>query len=215
MKLEHLLLGLISMRPLTGYDIKKYLDQHGRFLRSRTTMSQVYRSLSAMEERGWATHDVDHRPGAQDAKVYRSTPEGHTVLLDWLTGPYVPPSRFQDPEFAARLSFAGFMTRDQLLVLVETELNARVEQVATFRDRDRTVRLDPSLEIDAELQRAISVRLHHMGMEAVDLHIAQLRALHDDILDGRFPDAAAAASAPFTVASATDAVNAHTTEEVR
>jgi len=185
MKLEHLLLGLIGMHPSTGYDIKKYLDQHGRFMRSRTTMSQVYRSLAAMEKDGWVTHDVDHRPGAQDAKVYRLTAEGGTVLLEWLTGPYSPPSRFQDPEFTARLGFSGFMTREQVLTLVETELAARLEQVATYRDRDRSMAVDAAVAFDVDFARSMGERMHRLGMDQIDQHIAQLRALRADLLDGR------------------------------
>ena len=36
MKLEHILLGALLERPSTGYDLKKFMDTHGRFLRSNT-----------------------------------------------------------------------------------------------------------------------------------------------------------------------------------
>jgi PadR family transcriptional regulator AphA len=98
---------VLLQQPSTGYDLKKYLDTFGRFLRSNTQRSQVYRSLAKMEESGWVTHTVESRPGAQDAKIYRVTDEGATISLDWLKGPYHPPTRFQDPEFSVRLSFAG------------------------------------------------------------------------------------------------------------
>ena len=88
MKLENILLGVLLQHPSTGYDLKKFLDTTGRFLRSNTQMSQVYRSLTRMEELGWVAHTVENRPGAQDAKTYRVTEEGATVFLDWLKGPY-------------------------------------------------------------------------------------------------------------------------------
>lgn len=188
MKLEHLLLGLIGEKPSTGYDIKKFLDLHGRFLRSNTTMSQVYRSLSTMTERGWVTYTVDDRPGAQDAKVYRATAEGMTVFLDWLTGPYTPPSRFQDPEFTARISFAGFMTRQQLLELIDTELDARREQVAKYRYRDRSIDVDPNIDFDREFASAFMERMHNWGTRQIDEHIATLTQLRADILDEKIVD---------------------------
>ena len=100
MKLENILLGVLLRRPSTGYDLKKYLDTAGRFLRSNTQMSQVYRSLSTMEDSGWVTHTVEARPGAQDAKRYHVTDEGTTLFLDWLRSPYHPPTRAQDPDYA-------------------------------------------------------------------------------------------------------------------
>jgi DNA-binding PadR family transcriptional regulator len=185
MKLEHLLLGLITERPSTGYEIKKFLDLHGRFLRSNTTMSQVYRSLAGMSERGWVSYTIDDRPGAQDAKVYRTTPEGVTVFLDWLTGPYSPPSRFQDPEFTARLSFAGFMTREQLLGLLDTELEARRAQVAKYRFRDRTMNVEPVAPFDHAFAVALGERMHEIGMRDIDAHIDEIERLRQDVLDGR------------------------------
>ena len=148
MKLEHLLLGVLLEAPSNGYGLKRYFDTHGRFLRSKTQMSQVYRSLAQMEENGWVRHEIDPRPGAQDSKEYRVTEEGTVVFLDWLTGAYTPPGRFEDPEFGARLSFAGFMSTEDVLRLVETELHSRLEQRARFRFRDRSQVFAPGIDFD-------------------------------------------------------------------
>ena len=206
MKLEHLLLGLLGEMPRTGYDIKKYLDTHGRFLRSNTTMSQVYRSLSTMTERGWVAFSVDQRPGAQDAKIYRVTGDGMTVFRDWLEGPYSPPSRFQDPEFGARLGFAGYLTPEKVIALVETELAARRDQVAKYRFRDRTIAASTSEDFDRELATAIRERMHQQGTRQIDAHIAELEQLRGELLDGTLferqapgqADAAASASTART-----------------
>jgi len=187
MKLEHLLLGLLGEMPRTGYEIKKFLDTHGRFLRSNTTMSQVYRSLSAMTERGWVAFSIDERPGAQDAKVYRVTAEGMTVFRDWLEGPYLPPSRFQDPEFAARLGFAGYLTPEQLIALVEVELEARRDQVAKYRFRDRSIAEGTPVEFDRVLAASVGERLHQYGTQQIDLHIMQIEQLRRELLDGTIP----------------------------
>ncbi len=184
MKLEHLLLGLLGERPSTGYDIKKFLDSHGRFLRSNTTMSQVYRSLARMTENGWVAYSVDERPGAQDAKIYRVTSEGLTVFLEWLAGPYSPPSRFQDPELSARLSFAGYLTREQLIALLDVEIDTRRDEVARFRFRDRTLDVDASSAFDVELSLQVTERLHFIGAAAIDAHIDAMEQLRRDLLDG-------------------------------
>ncbi|MDQ4504470.1 PadR family transcriptional regulator [Sinomonas sp. ASV322] len=185
MKLEHILLGVLASHPSTGYDLKKYLDTHGRFLRSNTQMSQVYRSLASMEKQGWVAHTVDPRPGAQDAKTYRVTDEGATIFLDWLTGPYQPPSRFQDPELGARLSFAGFMSAEQVLRLLDTEIHTRQEEIARYRFRDRRENWAATIPFDAELAESLGERLHFMGAAAIDAHVAAMIELRKDILDGK------------------------------
>lgn len=184
MKLEYILLGVLLEHPSTGYDLKKFLDMHGRFLRSNTQMSQVYRSLASMEKQGWVGHSVDPRPGAQDAKTYRVTDEGATVFLDWLTGPYHPPTRFQDPELSVRLSFAGFMSAEQLLRIIDVEIQTRQAEIAMYRDRDRRATWSPTIPFDSELAEAMGERLHGMGAAAVDTHVANLIGLRKELLDG-------------------------------
>lgn len=201
MKLEHILLGVLLEHPRTGYDLKRYMDTHGRFLRSNTQMSQVYRSLTAMTERGWVSFDVEERPGAQDAKIYRATAEGATVFLDRLTGPYVPPTRFEDPELSIRLTFAGFMTTDQLLGLLDTEIEARQRQVARFRFRDRRHEVSSDVPFDAEFTAAFGERLHAIGTASIDAHIAAMVGVRDDILDGRLPGPAPVAQGPRSLSS--------------
>jgi DNA-binding PadR family transcriptional regulator len=184
MKLENLLLGVLLQRPSTGYDLKKYLDTIGRFLRSNTQMSQVYRSLGRMEADGWVSHSVQPRPGAQDAKLYAVTAEGATVFLDWLKGPYVPPTRFQDPEFGARLTFAGFMSVEEVIELLETEITTRREQIARYRFRNRNLPRDPALPFDDVLADFVGEWAHQTGAAAIDAHVAAVEELRQRLLDG-------------------------------
>lgn len=181
MKLEYILLGVLLEHPSTGYDLKKFLDNHGRFMRSNTQMSQVYRSLGLMESQGLVTHAVDIRPGAQDAKTYRVTEEGAAVFLDWLTGPYTPPTRFQDPELNVRLSFAGFMGREQLASLLDVEIQTREDEIAQYRHRDRREVWDPAIPFDEELAESVKERLHRMGSAAMDAHVAALTELRSEL----------------------------------
>jgi PadR family transcriptional regulator AphA len=183
MKLEFILLGVLAGHPSTGYDLKKYLDTHGRFLRSNTQMSQVYRSLGKMESSGWVIHTVQERAGATDAKTYRITDEGLTVFLDWLTGPYSPPTRFQDPEFGVRIAFAGFMTREQLLRLIDTELTTRRDQVARYRFRDRRQAVDTSAPFDEDLATLVGEWAHEAGTQAIDAFLERLETLRRVLLD--------------------------------
>lgn len=188
MKLENILLGVLLQHPSTGYDLKKYLDTYGRFLRSNTQMSQVYRSLGQMEDRGWVTHTVEPRPGAQDAKRYEVTEEGASVFLDWLASPYVPPSRFENPDFTVRMAFAGLMTVEQVIRLLDIEVEARQDQVAHYRYRDRNLVRAPAVPFDEPLADAVGEWMHRMGAQAMDAHIAGLLELRRQLLDGLLPD---------------------------
>jgi DNA-binding PadR family transcriptional regulator len=188
MKLEHILLGVLLTRPSTGYDLKRYMDTHGLFLRPNTQMSQVYRVLASMEERGWVWHTVEPRPGAQDAKTYRVTDEGVTVFMDWLATPYTPTTVYtRDPGFYGRLAFCGFLQLDQVIELLDREIHSRQLQIKRYRDRDRTILHEPEIPYDADLQELVEERTHELGSQYMDQHVAWCIALREE-LQGRLSE---------------------------
>ncbi|MEU6351362.1 PadR family transcriptional regulator [Streptomyces sp. NPDC047072] len=187
MKFEFVLLAVLARCPLSGFDLGKWVEKEGQFLRSRMHHSQIYRLLGRMESDGWIEFEVDPREKRPDAKVYRLTPLGHDALLEWVRSPYDPPSRFQDPDFVTRFSFAVPLDRRAAVRLIRTELDYRYAQIARNRHRDRSLRfVDPIPELDQELAREIADELHHYGAAAVDTWVAWLeRMLHrlDDAED--------------------------------
>jgi DNA-binding PadR family transcriptional regulator len=198
MKFEYILLGVLLEHPSTGYDLKKFLVTQGRFMRSNTQMSQVYRSLGLMEKQGLVAHTVDPRPGAQDAKTYRVTDEGAAVFLEWLTGPYQPPTRFQDPELKVRLSFAGFMSPGELISLLDVEIQARQDEIARYRHRDRRESWNPTIPFNEELAEAVKERLHRMGSAAMDAHVGALIDMRSALMESVASPRSSALASPHS-----------------
>ncbi|MDN4599474.1 PadR family transcriptional regulator [Leifsonia virtsii] len=185
MKLEHLLLGVLLVRPRTGYDLTRYMEMEGVFMRPRTQMSQIYRSLSQMAERGWVTYTVSTRPGAQDAKIYQTTPLGREVFMHWLTSPFQPTLEAVNYEFRARLFFSGFLDEEAAIDLITTEIDSRRRQIAKYRFRDRTIHADPDSGFDVDLASAIEDHQHEAGAEAMDTLVARLEELRELIRERR------------------------------
>lgn len=179
MKLEHLLLGVLLVRPRTGYDLARYMEMEGVFMRPRTQMSQIYRSLSQMAERGWVSFTVSERPGAQDAKIYATTPLGRDIFMKWLTTPFTPTMEAVNYEFRARLFFSGFVGEDTVLELLTTEIEARQRQIAKYRYRDRTIEAAPDSGFDVDFATAIEDFQHESGAAAMDAMVSRLIELRD------------------------------------
>ncbi len=179
MKLEHLLLGVLLVRPRTGYDLARYMEMEGVFMRPRTQMSQVYRSLSQMADRGWVTFTVSTRPGAHDAKIYEATPVGREVFMKWLTTPFQPTFEVVNYEFGARLFFSGFLDEDAVIELLTIEIDARKRQIAKYRYRDRTIDAAPGSGFDVDLATTIEDFQHESGAAAMDTMVARLVELRD------------------------------------
>lgn len=179
MKLEHLLLGILLVKPRTGYDLSRYMEMDGVFMRPRTQMSQVYRSLTQLAERGLVDFTVSTRPGAQDAKIYQVTPSGRDVFMTWLTSTYEPTIEQVNYEFRARLFFSGFLGEEALLELITVEIDARQRQIAKYRYRDRTIQVDPDAAFDIELIIAVEDFQHETGAATMDLLVARLIELRE------------------------------------
>ncbi|KOX24714.1 MULTISPECIES: PadR family transcriptional regulator [unclassified Streptomyces] len=189
MALEYGLLALLSFRPLSGYDLLKWVETEGRFIRSRIHHSQIYRLLGRMVADGLVDYRVDPREGRPDAKVYRLTEVGREALLTWVRSPYEPTGRFQDPDFLTRFAFAASLEREAALRLIDTELAHRREQIARSRDRDRTLVFeDPLPEVDQELTRRVFEEMHRYGAASVDRWVEWLertRTLLADPTEGK------------------------------
>lgn len=181
MKLEHLLLGILLVKPRTGYDLSRYMEMEGVFMRPRTQMSQVYRSLSQMADRGWTQFAVSSRPGAQDAKIYSVTELGREVFLTWLHSEYAPSLEQVNYEFRARVFFSGFRDEAALIDLITTEIDARRRQIAKYRYRDRTIETDPDGSFDLDLVTQVEDIMHANGAEAMDRMVANLESLRETV----------------------------------
>jgi PadR family transcriptional regulator AphA len=179
MKLEHLLLGILLVKPRTGYELSRYMEMDGAFMRPKTQMSQVYRSLARMTETGMATYTTSSRPGAQDAKIYQATTAGSEFFMGWLRSPFHPVIAPYSYEFRARLFFSGFLGEQALIDLLSTEIDARRRQIATFRYRDRTIEAEAQVPFDLELTVLVEDFQHESGAAAMDQMVARLVDLRE------------------------------------
>ena len=88
-KTHYAVLGLISLFPMSGYDLKKFYDRSLRFFWSES-FGQIYPALKMLEEEGFA--ESQHESGARggERKVFSITPKGQEYLRDWLAEPVEP-----------------------------------------------------------------------------------------------------------------------------
>ena len=190
-KLEFILFGALLQQPQTGYELQRFMEAAGRFIRANTSMTQVYRSLRTMEERGWLAHEIEPRLGAQDAKRYRLTADGEETFYGWLREAYQP-AELADASFGAQLRYrAQYLGRDAAIELLDVEISYRRRQVARNRDRDRTEWYGPDAPIHVELTNALMEWEHRRGADKMDRHLAACIELRDQLAAGQLPSDAA------------------------
>jgi PadR family transcriptional regulator AphA len=82
------LLGLLSMRPMSGYDIRQLIPQSiGHFWSE--SYGQIYPGLKRLAAAGLVTKKTERKQGSPDRYVYSLTAEGREQLRTWLKLPVV------------------------------------------------------------------------------------------------------------------------------
>lgn len=115
--LTRVILGLLDLAPMTGYEIKRHCDttiNHFWY----ADKAQIYRTLSQLTDDGLSTVETVPGVGAPDRQVHHITDRGRETLYDWLTS-----KLDHQPErdaFLARLFFSGGLAESQLEELLAT-----------------------------------------------------------------------------------------------
>ena len=107
-------LGLIALKPRSGYDVKRIVDSAIRHFWAASP-GQIYPELRRLEQAGWIAGD-DAPRGRRRRRVYRITPAGPDALEQWLVG---RETRIElRDESLLRLFFADALPYDHALGLL-------------------------------------------------------------------------------------------------
>ncbi|RPJ36720.1 MAG: PadR family transcriptional regulator [Chloroflexi bacterium] len=130
MAIEHAILGLLSWRPLSGYDLKKKFADSLALPWSGNN-NQIYNSLVRLHEDGLVTQEIQYQENLPARKVYTITDKGRADLRQWvLTTPELP--ELHSP-FLIQLAFTGVLTDEEIDGLLakyedEIDLELRMQQ---------------------------------------------------------------------------------------
>ena len=106
------ILGMLKLGVLTGYDIKKAIDTSTRFFWG-ASFGQIYPELRRLRDAGLITGE-DVPRGQVKRTVYSLTPAGDQALQDWLTDTESFTFEMRD-EGLLRLFFGDALTRDEVV----------------------------------------------------------------------------------------------------
>lgn len=134
-KTQFAVLGLLTRKSMSGYDIKMVLERMANFYWSESN-AQLYPMLKKLEQDGMVTSSIDESSGARQRRIYAITPLGQQFLRDWLLKP-VAPSK-QREEFFLKLQFAPNLSTEETLGHIkqyQEEVEDRLQLLDTMMDR--------------------------------------------------------------------------------
>jgi PadR family transcriptional regulator AphA len=86
---KYAMLGMLSIRPMSGYDIKKAVEASINYFWTES-YGQIYPMLKSLVAERLVTMTVKKKGGKPDRHVYALTARGRKELHTWLAGQVMP-----------------------------------------------------------------------------------------------------------------------------
>lgn len=145
MSLEAAILGFLSERPRSGYDLKtRCFDVMARAVWT-ADQAQVYRTLERLQDARLVSSTRKRQSGKPDRRVYDITPAGRASLSSWLAATQPLPA--PRDAFLLQLFFSADLDDAALVRLLEgrrdrhqvrlEDLRAQLREFATADSADR------------------------------------------------------------------------------
>jgi len=119
MSLSYALLGFLNYLPMTGYDLKKILDDSVNFFWSAHT-SQIYRELKTLEQEGHIVSTIKPSDKGPNRREYRITESGTSHLRNWLAEGHMDENMRN--EFMVWMLFSSQLDSDALYLQIKRKL---------------------------------------------------------------------------------------------
>lgn len=129
---DYVILGMLSVYPSTGYDMKSELEYGGAGYFSALTFGSIYPRLKALEDDGYIV-TVEAEAGGRRRRAYDLTAKGWLALADWLGEPAAFPIPMRDELLLKMVFWTGARPDDRETLIAH--LRRRREQSTALLDR--------------------------------------------------------------------------------
>jgi PadR family transcriptional regulator AphA len=127
---KYAILGMLSLRPMSGYDIRKTVQESIRFFWSES-YGQIYPALKRLEAQKLVERARGAQKGRAGRQVYALTRTGRRELQEWLTRkPQMQPFR---NELLLKLFFGRLVPREACQEHLRHFRQRQVDFLRTYR----------------------------------------------------------------------------------
>jgi PadR family transcriptional regulator, regulatory protein AphA len=135
MSIEYAILGILSWRPSSGYDLKKMIEGSTALYWSGNN-NEIYRALVNLHDQGLLSKDVQPQENLPARKVYTITKKGQEELKKWVLSKPALPQRKHS--LLIQLAWADSACADELdALLQEYEDEAMMETLLSSAQGQR------------------------------------------------------------------------------
>jgi PadR family transcriptional regulator AphA len=184
MNLRHFILGLLAFQPMSGYDVKGYLENLD-WLISSPSFGSVYPALHDLLEDDLVTVEIIHSQDRPARKVYTITEAGRRALRMEISEPLDSDASLR--EFVMRLMVADSLSHTGLIACLQQRRSqvafhqAALEQA--IEPRDRAVKQGKHLAFDFGLTAAMA---EIAWLDSALERLSQERSLGEGVQEQQF-----------------------------
>lgn len=169
MSLRFALLGLLSIEPSSGYDLKRAITRSTYFIWNATG-PQIYNTLHKLREEGYLTSVSQVQRGKPDKQIHTITASGRAALKKFMSEP-IRASVTRD-EVLLRIFFGNFADKN----VIERELEAYLDRI-----RDERAYMEATkARINAHPGRKHEAR--RFQLLSLQIKVAQYRAMEQELV---------------------------------
>ncbi len=170
MSLRFALLGLLTIQPSSGYDLKRTITRSTYFIWNATG-PQIYNTLHKLQEEGYITSRSLAQKGKPDKQIHTITVSGRTALKKFMSKP-IRASVTRD-EVLLRIFFGNLANKS----VIRRELEAYLDRV-----RDERAYMEATkARIEAHPGKKHEAR--RFQLLSLQIKVAQYRALEQELVD--------------------------------
>lgn len=140
MSINYAILGILSYKSLTGYDLKKII-QDSPFMYWSGNNNQIYKSLVELLEEGLVTNEVHHQESSPSKKIYTITEAGLAELKEWVLSSPEPPE-FKKM-FLVQLAWSDQLNAEEMNSLLSSYENEIRMQMLMQQEKKRRDTFSP------------------------------------------------------------------------
>lgn len=175
MSINYAILGILSCQPLTGYDLKKII-QDSSFMYWSANNNQIYKSLVQLLEDGFVTYEVQHQEDAPSKKIYTITEEGLAELKEWVSS--TPEAPELKKTFLIQLAWADLLNSEELNALLSKYENEVRMQILLEQEKKRRASFSPDR---TPREACIWDMIHENIISSYKNELSWLQTLRQDI----------------------------------
>lgn len=141
MSVKYTVLGFLSWKSQTGYEIKKHFKEVD-FIPWQGNNNQIYKVLTELYNEGCISKKVIPQEALPSQKLYSITDKGLTKLKKWvLSKPLLP--EFKNP-FLMQLAWASTINNDDLFPIIDKYQQELEEKINLLKEKLKTKKVNPS-----------------------------------------------------------------------